>query len=45
MTRIMGFEPREVRHLVESAKHDLGTLDPNVRGSSIESVAVRFEKP
>ena len=45
MARIMGFEPIEIRHLVESAKYDLGTLDPNVRGSSVESVAVSFEAP
>lgn len=45
LARIMGFEPEEIRHLVKSAKYDLGTLGPNVRGSSIESVAVKFESP
>jgi uncharacterized protein (DUF362 family) len=45
MARIMGFDPRKIRHLVESAKYDFGTLDPNVRGLSIESVAVRFDPP
>lgn len=45
MARIMGFDPGEIHHVVKSAKYDLGTLNPDVRGSSIESVAVEFEPP
>ncbi len=45
VARIMGFEPREIRHVVKSAMYDLGTLNPDVRGSTIESVAVKFESP
>ncbi|MFX1602241.1 MAG: DUF362 domain-containing protein [Promethearchaeota archaeon] len=43
LARILGLEPREIRHLTESAKHELGTLDPEIVGSTIESIAVTSE--
>jgi len=45
MARIMGFEPGRIRHLVESTRYNLGTLNPDVRGLSIGSVAVKFKPP
>jgi uncharacterized protein (DUF362 family) len=42
MTRVMGFEPQQVRHIMDTYDYDLGTLDPYVLGESIESLAVKF---
>lgn len=42
MTRIMGFEPKQVRHIMDTLKYDLGSISPSVLGESIESVAVKF---
>ena len=42
MARIMGFEPEQVRHVVESCDYNLGTTTPTVLGESIESIAVKF---
>jgi uncharacterized protein (DUF362 family) len=45
MARAMGFEPERIRHVVEASKYDLGTLNPPIRGQSIESVKVQFKPP
>ncbi len=45
MARIMGFEPKKIRHLVEAEKYGLGTLDPKVLGKSLKSVTVKFKPP
>ena len=45
MARVMGFQPRRIRHLVEAEKYGLGTLNPEVLGESIESTAVEFKQP
>jgi len=45
MARVMGFQPRRIRHLVEAEKYGLGTLNPEVLGESIESTAVEFKTP
>jgi len=45
MARVMGFQPRRIRHLVEAEKYGLGTLNPNVLGESMESTAARFNQP
>ncbi|MFX0108113.1 MAG: DUF362 domain-containing protein, partial [Candidatus Hodarchaeota archaeon] len=45
MTQIMGFEPSTIRHLVDSVKYGLGSLDPEVTGEKIESVMVQFDPP
>jgi uncharacterized protein (DUF362 family) len=45
MARIMGFNPAKIRQLVEAEKFDLGTLDPKIIGSSVESVKVQFNPP
>ena len=42
MARIMGFEPEQVRHVVESNDYDLGSMTPTVMGESIEEIAVKF---
>lgn len=42
MARIMGFEPEQVRHIMESYDYDLGTITPSVLGESIESMAIKF---
>jgi len=45
MARIMGFEPKEIRHIMNSYNYDLGPIDPSVVGESIETVAVEFNPP
>jgi len=45
MTRIMGFEPEQVSHLIKSSNHNIGTINPTVLGESIESVKVQFKAP
>jgi uncharacterized protein (DUF362 family) len=45
IARIMGFEPREIKHIVESSHLDLGSIDPDVLGESIDSVQVSFIPP
>ncbi len=45
MARIMGFEPEQIRHIMDSSDYDLGTIDPTVLGESIESIAVKFKPP
>ncbi|MFW9966426.1 MAG: DUF362 domain-containing protein [Candidatus Thorarchaeota archaeon] len=45
MARIIGFNPREIRHIVESSHLGLGSIDPDVLGESIDSVQVSFNPP
>jgi len=45
MARVMGFDPRKIRHIVEAAEHGLGSLDPVVVGGDVESHVVEFRKP
>ncbi|MGY5862364.1 MAG: DUF362 domain-containing protein [Candidatus Thorarchaeota archaeon] len=45
MARIMGFEPEQIRHIMDSHDYDLGTINPTVLGESIESIAVKFKPP
>ena len=45
MARVMGFQPRRIRHLVEAERYGLGTLNPEVLGESIESTAASFKQP
>ncbi len=45
MARIMGFEPRNVHHLVEAERYNLGSLNPNVLGEKIEISTVKFNPP
>ncbi len=42
MSRVMGFEPEQVCHVVESNDYDLGSMTPTVMGESIEEIAVKF---
>ncbi len=45
MARIMGFDPKIIRHLVLAEKHDLGTLNPEVLGENLESSIMSFNEP
>ncbi|MFX0054451.1 MAG: DUF362 domain-containing protein [Promethearchaeota archaeon] len=45
MARIMGFEPGEIPHILESSQLGLGNIDPTVLGEAIESVQVAFNLP
>ena len=45
MARIMGFDPKIIRHLVLAEKHDLGTFHPEILGESLESSIVSFDEP
>ena len=45
LARVMGFEPKKIRHLVEAEKYGLGSLDPKVLGKSLKSVTVKFKPP
>ncbi|MFW9812926.1 MAG: DUF362 domain-containing protein [Candidatus Thorarchaeota archaeon] len=42
MARIMGFEPEQVRHIMDTSDYDLGLTNPTVLGESIETTAVKF---
>jgi uncharacterized protein (DUF362 family) len=45
MARIMGFEPEQIRHIMNSCVYGLGTINPSVHGESVESIAVKFKPP
>jgi len=45
MARIMGLNPEQIRHIMDSLDYDLGTIEPTVLGESIESIAVNFKPP
>ncbi|MHA2309388.1 MAG: DUF362 domain-containing protein, partial [Candidatus Heimdallarchaeaceae archaeon] len=45
MAKIMGFNPGNIQHLVEAAKYNLGSLNPNVVGEKIETSRVQFNPP
>jgi uncharacterized protein (DUF362 family) len=45
MSRVMGFDPREIKHVLESSQIGLGGIDPSILGESIESVQVKFNPP
>jgi len=45
MARVMGFNPENIRQLLEAEKFDLGTLNPKVLGASVESIKVQFNPP
>lgn len=45
MARVMGFDPHEIRHVLESSQIGLGGLDPSILGESIESIQVNFNPP
>ena len=34
-----------VPHVIKSSKYNLGTLSPEIKGQSIESVKVNFDPP
>ena len=43
--RIMGFNPREVRHVVKAAELGVGSMDAEVVGTPVEEVAKKFLRP
>ena len=45
MAKLMGFNPRNILHLLDAEEHGLGSLNPTVLGEKIESVAVKFNPP
>ncbi|MGV9103936.1 MAG: DUF362 domain-containing protein [Candidatus Thorarchaeota archaeon] len=45
MARIMGFDPKNIEHVVKCAEYGLGDIEPQVLGETIESVRVQFNKP
>lgn len=45
MARIMGFDPKDIEHVVKSAEHDLGDMNPQVLGETVNSVMAQFKKP
>ena len=42
--KLMGFDPRRIRHIVEAVGHGLGSLDPVVVGSDVGSHVVEFRE-
>jgi uncharacterized protein (DUF362 family) len=45
MARMMGLDPKRIRHIVEAAGHGLGSLDPVVVGDNPDSHVVEFKSP
>jgi uncharacterized protein (DUF362 family) len=45
MTLIMGLNPLDVKHLVLSKSHNLGSFNPSIAGEPIESIKVKFNPP
>ncbi len=45
MTRVMGFDPEKIRHIVETAELGLGSITPKVVGDNVEDCMVDFKKP
>ncbi len=45
MLRVMGFDPKSIRHVVEASKYDQGSLDPVILGEPLDSVKVQFKAP
>ena len=44
MARVMGFDPKRIRHIVEAAGHGLGSLDPVVVGDDLGPHVVAFRE-
>jgi uncharacterized protein (DUF362 family) len=45
MTLLMGLDPQNIEHLVNSRINGLGSFSPLIMGESIESLSVRFSPP
>jgi uncharacterized protein (DUF362 family) len=45
MVRLMGFEPEQIPHIMQAYPYDLGTINPDVLGESINSISVQFKSP
>jgi len=45
LARTMGFDPARVNHLLLAQRQSLGTLNPEVLGERVESVAMSFHRP
>jgi uncharacterized protein (DUF362 family) len=43
--RVMGFDPEKIRHIVEAARHGLGSLHPRVVGDDPEASRIEFKTP
>ena len=47
-TKIMGFDPREVKHIVNASRMGIGQMDIekiDILGETLEDVSTRFERP
>ncbi len=45
MAKVMGFEPKNIRHIVEAEKMRLGSINPDVIGDEVKDCLVEFKKP
>ena len=45
MLRVMGFNPKNIRHVVEASKYNQGSLNPELLGETLEQVKVQFNPP
>ena len=45
MTRVLGIDPLEIKHILISEKYGLGSINPRIVGEQIESVVMKFRKP
>jgi uncharacterized protein (DUF362 family) len=45
MLRVMGFDPENIRHVVEASKFNQGSLNPAILGEPLDSVKVQFTAP
>jgi uncharacterized protein (DUF362 family) len=45
MLRVMGFDPENIRHVVEASRHNQGSLNPKILGEPLESVRIQFRAP
>ena len=45
LAKVMGFEPKQISHIIEASKYDLGILHPDVVGLDIDSLRTEFHEP
>jgi uncharacterized protein (DUF362 family) len=45
MSRVMGFDPKKISHIVEAGKIGLGSTNPKVVGDKVEDCRVEFRTP
>lgn len=45
LTRLLGFRPEEVSHLMKLASEDLGSLNPRIVGEQLDKLSVKLKSP